>query len=183
MLFCSLNLLNKINEAGEVLMKKRIFTIILLLLVAFSLYSCDDTVDIDVQIIDENGETGESINPTTTGKITIINFWGVWCPYCLYEMPELDKLATDYENEINVIAVHSYYYNDKAPEFIEEYFKDSKITFARDTGGDELYMSLGGEDSYPYTVVFDANGKIISSFYGANDYEYFESTFKHLIEK
>ena len=164
-------------------MKRKILALCLLLVIGLSLFSCGDKIDIEIKVIDENGETGEIINPTQTGKITIINFGGVWCPYCLYEMPELDKLATNYEGTVDVIAVHTYTYRDKAPEFIEENFKDSKIIFASDNGGDELYTRLGGTTSYPYTVVLDQKGKVIKSFFGANNYEYFESTFKHLIEK
>lgn len=164
-------------------MTKKVIALCLLLIIGVSLLSCGNKIDIEINVIDENGETGEKINPTQTGKITVLNFWGVWCPYCLYEMPELDRLARDYEGIVDVIAVHTYDYKDKAPEFIEEYFKDSKIIFARDNGGDELYMALGGATSYPYTVVLDQNGEVIKSFFGANDYEYFESTFIHLIEK
>ena len=43
----------------------------------------------------------------STGKITILNFWGVWCPYCLYEMPALDEIANDFSDKVTVIAVHS----------------------------------------------------------------------------
>lgn len=160
---------------------KKIIAICLALIIGLSLLSCNEGIDTEISIIDENGETGEKINPTQTGKITIINFWGVWCPYCLYEMPELDKIATNYQGIVDVIAVHTFTYKDKAPEFIEENFKDSKIIFASDNGGDELYSKMGGTTSYPYTVVLDKNGRVITSFFGANNYDYFESTFKHLI--
>ena len=41
----------------------------------------------ELELIDSTGLTGETLDPTTTGKITVINFWGTWCAPCVNELP------------------------------------------------------------------------------------------------
>ena len=38
-------------------------------------------------------------------EITMINFWGTFCPPCIKEMPELQKMQTEYEGRLQVIGV------------------------------------------------------------------------------
>ena len=32
--------------------------------------------------------------PTFTGRVTLLNFWGTWCPPCRRELPGLGRIAT-----------------------------------------------------------------------------------------
>jgi len=45
--------------------------------------------------------------PTFTGKVTLLNFWGTWCPPCRRELPGLARLADRLKNEaaFQLIAV------------------------------------------------------------------------------
>jgi cytochrome c biogenesis protein CcmG, thiol:disulfide interchange protein DsbE len=37
--------------------------------------------------------------PALTGKVTLLNFWGTWCPPCRRELPGLVRLATQLADE------------------------------------------------------------------------------------
>lgn len=123
---------------------------------------------------------GTTIDPTKTGKITIINFWGTWCTPCVNELPYFDQIATNYADDVTVIAVHTDMITDTAPAYIADHYPNSNILFAKDdpnpeTGIDKYYSSLGGRDTYPYTVVIDEHGVIVKIFFEALHYEDLEA--------
>lgn len=41
------------------------------------------------------------------GKVILINFWASWCAPCQVELPELNKLTTDYKNKkVKILAIN-----------------------------------------------------------------------------
>ena len=128
----------------------------------------------DLPVVDENGETGETINPIKTGKVTVINFWGVWCNPCTSEMPHFEELAENYSETVTVIAIHSLEKYKKMPAYLAENYADSPIIFSWETEGKyngDYYYQLGGGEGYPYTVVLDDRGVITETKVGMMSYE------------
>ncbi len=121
-----------------------------------------------LQVFDENGLTGNSIDPTKEGKVTVINFWGTWCGFCLDELPHFSQLATEYKENVTFIAIHTdESFNSStngAVDYVKNNFSDSDIIFAKDTnssgGLDDCYTIYGGDGHYPYTIIIDENGII-----------------------
>lgn len=143
----------------------------------------DQTVDfhigqalpgMDLPIVTAAGIQSETIDPSAIGKVTIINFWGTWCGGCLEELPFFDRIAREYEDSVQIIAIHTDSLIDSAPGYIAEHYADSPILFARDLpseGLDAYYSLLGGLGGYPYTVVIDENGIVLNYFSNALTYE------------
>jgi len=125
----------------------------------------------DLNIITKDEITTETINPATTKKITIINFWGTWCNPCVNELPYFDKIATEYKDDVTVIAIHTQMINDTAPEFISKNYNSSNIIFASDVENEGYCKVLGGGESYPYTIILDENGVILYKIVSALEYE------------
>lgn len=131
----------------------------------------------DLTIIRPDGITGETVDPTQTGKITVINFWGTWCTPCVNELPYFDQIASDYADQVCVIAIHTSLVSETAPDYIGKYYPESRMIFALDDAADasglvgNYYSALGGRGTYPYTVVLDANGIVRSVFVKALEYE------------
>ncbi len=128
----------------------------------------------ELKRIDETGILEQTVDPTKTGKITVINFWGTWCGGCVEELPYFDRIASDYADTVTVVAVHTNLIAETAPAFIQTYYPDSNIIFAKDEGenlAEIYYTNLGGRDSYPYTVILDENGIIVETFVKALHYE------------
>ncbi len=61
------------------------------------------------------------------GKILVVNFWGVWCGWCLEEMPEIQKLYEKYRNDPEVVILTID--NDPNPETVREFMKKKGFTF------------------------------------------------------
>ena len=119
--------------------------------------------------------TGEKIDPTKTGKVTVINFWGTWCPPCVAELPDFEKVAQEYAGEVNVFAVHSLNGNGKMVSFIQENYPNSEMVFLTDYGekytSEYFNMLTGGVNAgYPRTVVIDAEGVIVKIFPNTTHY-------------
>ena len=130
-----------------------------------------------LELLDETGLTGATLDPTATGKITVINFWGTWCTPCVSELPYFHQLAQNYPQTVSVIAVHTHAVAETAPDFIAQHYPDTEILFAKDAPADDtglmgsFYTALGGRGTYPYTVVLDETGKVLAIFLSALEYE------------
>ena len=128
-------------------------------------------------IIDSNGIQSQTVDPTKTGEITIINFWGTWCGPCKAELPYFDQIAAEYADSVTVVAIHTNMIADTAPAYIAENYPNSQIIFACDIALDDMglygeyYTALGGRDAYPYTVIIDEDGIIVASFVSSVEYE------------
>lgn len=138
----------------------------------------------EVNVFNSSGLLPKKIDPTDEGKVTVINFWGTWCHYCLVELPYFDTVASEYGDDISIIAIHTDdYFLSTAVDFVRENYSGSEITFAKDTGSDTgldvYYTMCGGYGSYPYTVIIDENGIITYKAVGAIS----ESTLRTEIEK
>ena len=70
-----------------------------------------------------------------------------------------------------MIAVHTDMASETAPDFIEKYYPDSKIIFAKDNEGESYYSALGGRDAYPYTVILNKQRNILATFAGSVSYQ------------
>ncbi len=130
-----------------------------------------------LEIFDENGPSGEFVDPVTggNGKVTVINFWGTWCPPCVAELPHFGEVASEYKDSVVIYAVHSVDGFETAPQHVNDNHKDSALIFLKDTRpsddapvDDYFKLTTGkGFPMYPWTIVLDENGVITYSTYAA----------------
>ena len=98
------------------------------------------------------------------GNVVIVNFWGTWCVPCRREIPELVELHEAYEGrpvEIVGIAVDS-----GDAEDIREFADGFGVEYRLWIAGMETVMSEFEAVGYPFTLIIDQDGGIVSSFYG-----------------
>ena len=109
----------------------------------------------------------------TKGKITIVNFWYIYCGSCVKELQtEFPLIKETYGDQVEIIAVHSYEeYMSDIPAFIEESFPGADFTFCRDGEGEAYFKMLGGSQAWPVTVVLDQEGRILSSIMGSTTFD------------
>lgn len=105
------------------------------------------------------------------GKIVILNIWATRCPPCKAELPDFDRIASEYEGEVVIIAAHEDYTRSAAPSYVETNFPNSKIIFAYDTPYGDAYYAAGGDGRIPQTAIIDQNGVILYSGSGALSHE------------
>jgi len=125
---------------------------------------------LNIPVYDGNGEYTLSFDPAQNkGKVTIINFWGVWCPGCIKELPYFDQIAAEYKDSVTVIAIHTFDQLEDSDEYIEEHYPESDMLFGADslTDGDTsapeyFYSLLGGTGTYPITIIVNEDGEIFT---------------------
>ncbi|TWT39676.1 TlpA family protein disulfide reductase [Blastopirellula retiformator] len=129
--------------------------------------------------------------PITTanlqGKVSLINFWGPWCPPCLAELPGLVRLSRDLKNEtaFQFLPVSCSRDAIDGRENMTELAGDSadileKINiiglpvYADAAGASRTELnSVGPFLAYPTTILVDRNGVVQRVWIGAYDMDVF----------
>ncbi len=122
------------------------------------------TTDYGFRFIDQHGNIldGASLK----GKVVFLNFWATWCPPCIAEMPDINKLYTSVNKE-NIAFIMVSVNNDfeKARHFAEK----RGFSF-------NIYKPLSGipqifsGNVVPTTYVISPEGKIIMKREGMAEY-------------
>ena len=90
--------------------------------------------------------------------ITIIDFFGTWCAPCIKAIPHLQELQKKFGDKISIILI-STEDKDKLSAFIKN---RSGFSFPLIVDGDESITQLFQPPSYPYSVVVNKDGTILS---------------------
>lgn len=112
------------------------------------------------------------------GKLTVIHFWGTWCPPCKAEFPEFVKLAAKFSgnSEVAIISVSC----SPGPEYDLDELRSQTEAFisAYDTPiptySDPAAMTReqvalilpNGSMGYPTTLLIDREGKVLELLNG-----------------
>ena len=120
-------------------------------------------------------DTGDE-SLTLSGKITLLNFWGTWCPPCRQELPGLARLASRLTNEprFQLIAVSCGGGNrddlDQLRSETEAFLASTRIAlspWADPTGDTRLrFTKAFGFRAYPTTYLIGADQKILAIWTG-----------------
>ena len=120
-------------------------------------------------------DTGDE-SLTLSGKITLLNFWGTWCPPCRQELPGLARLASRLKEEprFQLIAVSCGGGNrddlDQLRSETEAFLASTRIAlspWADPTGDTRLrFTKAFGFRAYPTTYLIGSDQKILAIWTG-----------------
>ena len=115
------------------------------------------------------------------GQPLLIYFWATWCASCKQEVPELKALHEKYkERNLRVIGI-SADNTDKVHDFARAQGIDYTLLLGSDDAI-ELSKKLGNKvGGLPFTVVVDAQGKIVDTVLGAAAPGRFEELIRPLL--
>jgi thiol-disulfide isomerase/thioredoxin len=57
-------------------------------------------------------------------QVIFLNFWATWCPPCIAEMPSIQKLYDDYQDNVAFILI-----SNESQQVIHQFTKDKGYTF------------------------------------------------------
>lgn len=112
------------------------------------------------------------------GKVVVTLFWATWCPICMSELPEYQKLYQAYKARgLEIIAVSL----DREPGVVIEYWRRSGYTFPAAMRTDEIRQAFGGIKGTPTLYLLDRKGVLRYKHLGGLPYEELEKQVKALL--
>ena len=96
------------------------------------------------------------------GHVVILSFWATWCPYCIEEMPDIQKITEDYEG-VEAILVNC----GEDAQTVEDFMAENSYSFTWALDEDYAVQSAYPTSGIPYTLVIDAEGNVVQAFSGS----------------
>jgi thiol-disulfide isomerase/thioredoxin len=90
------------------------------------------------------------------GKVILLNFWAVWCPPCLEEMPSIQKVHERFGDQLVVLAVNAGDSREDALSFRETYRLSFETLLDSENKVESQYRVRG----LPTTFFIDEQGII-----------------------
>lgn len=122
---------------------------------------------------------GESTNLSEfKGKVIFLNYWATWCPPCIAEMPNIQKLYEEYKDEpgIKFVMVSL----DEDPQKAKDFLANREFTF-------DAYQLAGRRPEVfkssiiPTTYIISRDGRLASKKRGMANYN--TDAFKNFIDQ
>ena len=126
----------------------------------------------------EKPEGGTLLMKALQGKPLLINFWATWCPPCIEELPLIDAFFNQNKSksfQVVGLAVDQ-------PSMVRRYLSQRPLSFPvglAGFNGTELGKTLGNSQSVlPFSVIFDAKGRLLAQKAGKLDQSDLEAWLK-----
>ena len=126
----------------------------------------------------EKPEGGNLSMQAFQGKPLLINFWATWCPPCIEELPLIDAFYNQNKSKsLQVIGLAV-----DQPSMVRRYLTQKPLSFPvglAGFNGTELGRTLGNAQSVlPFSVIFDAKGRLLAQKAGKLDLSDLETWLK-----
>jgi len=124
--------------------------------------------DVSMESAPNEAVTLANILAANRGKRVLVNLWATWCPPCLAEMPELDRLAADEAQTLTVIPVSQ---DMEGWQAVEGFFAPGKfktlVPLLDQPGSLGERLKVKG---LPVSVLYDAEGLEVWRVAGVPDW-------------
>lgn len=133
-------------------------------------------IDYNMPLVSLGGESANLFE--FKGKVIFLNYWATWCPPCIAEMPNIQKLYEQYKDEpgIKFVMVSL----DEDPQKAKEFLANREFTFdAYQLAGrrPEVFQS----SIIPTTYIISRDGRLASKKRGMANY--YTDDFKNFIDQ
>lgn len=103
-----------------------------------------------------HNDFGDTVNVLDfQDKVIVINFWATWCPPCIAEMPSLEKLYLNYNQEVLFLFITSENF-EVTTKFKQKHDYQFPVFNTLSNVPSEFKVS-----SIPRTFIIDKNGRIV----------------------
>lgn len=120
----------------------------------------------DFTLLDKEGN--EISLSSLKGKVIFLNFWASWCGPCKAEMPHMQKVHEDYEDEdIVILAVNVTAAEKNGVDDVNTYLEENKFTFPVLYDKDGSVATQYRVRAFPTTYILNKDGIIVNRIEGA----------------
>ena len=117
------------------------------------------------------------------GKVVFLNIWATWCPPCVEEMPSMEKLYQELNNDgLKILAVSV---DESGARAVIPFMKKNKLSFPALTDTKGAIRSLYQTTGVPESIIIDKDGIIVEKIIGPRDWATSSAIrfFRNLIQK
>jgi thiol-disulfide isomerase/thioredoxin len=107
------------------------------------------------------------------GKTVIVDFWATWCPPCVFQVPELNRLHAVHREAGDVVVIGVAVDVDGA-EAVGPWVEEQKVEYQIALGDEDLAVRFGAV-GFPTLVVVTPDGHIDSLHVGLIEYDELEA--------
>jgi peroxiredoxin len=98
------------------------------------------------------------------GKVVMLNFWATWCPYCVIEMPYLQKAYNELAAQgVVILGINT----GETGKTVQKFVNEKQLTFPIILDPDVYVSILYGARYLPTTYIIDKAGNIQDGKVGA----------------
>lgn len=94
------------------------------------------------------------------GKVVLVAFWATWCPVCMRELPDLQKLYQ--AGNIEIVAVSL----DETEKEVRDYLRSAGLSFPVTMANEAWRRSFGEIRGTPTMFLIDRKGVVRGKFIG-----------------
>lgn len=131
-------------------------------------------------------EIREHIESFQGDKPVLVNVWATWCIPCVEEFPYIMQLKQEYGDEFELVFISGDF--EEAKDEAKTFLKQQNVDFTTfyKTGNDNDFIeSLSAEWSgaLPFTIIYSADGKVVTQWEGKASYQEFKSQLMSVIKR
>ncbi len=123
----------------------------------------------DVRVYDADG-IARALAELCEGAPAIVNYWATWCPNCVEEMDDYQKLFEKYGDEVRFVMVAATDGRRETREKADAYIAEHGYGFPVYYDAEQSMGMAFAIEYLPTTIVVDRDGSIVSNTSGRIDY-------------
>jgi cytochrome c-type biogenesis protein len=100
------------------------------------------------------------------GKVTVIDFWGTWCPPCIEEIPAYNAFYKEYKGK--VVGLYALAVESGTEKELREAVKRLKIEYPVAAPSSTQLDAFGDIPVFPTTWIINPQGSIEKEFLGSS---------------
>ncbi len=120
----------------------------------------------DVTISDIDGKKVNASDFGKSGKVTVFSFWATWCIPCKKELTNMADLYEEWQKKYNVQIVAVSIDDSRSAGKVKPYIESQKWTYQVLLDVNQDLKRAFNIQSVPFTVIADANGKVVATHSG-----------------
>lgn len=143
------------------------------------------TPAVDFNLTDQYGNTHTLSQ--YKGKTIFLNFWGTWCPPCRAEMPDIQKLYEEFDQEgedaLVILGVATPNLGkEKSEDGIKTFLEENGYTYPVLMDTEAGLFQTYGITSFPTTIMIDRDGNLFGYATGQLNEETMRSIIQQTME-
>ncbi|HZO90972.1 MAG TPA: redoxin domain-containing protein [Chthonomonadaceae bacterium] len=116
------------------------------------------------------------------GKVTLLSFWGTWCPPCQQEVPDLVKLDQTYRQQgLDIIGIALG--ELEGAEGLRRWCRAHGVGYRQALSSEAVQEAYGDIHEVPVSVLIDRKGAIRYRWEGERDFETFRAAVERLLQE